>query len=873
MTRQRPPRFASALLDRVLPKGTVGRSIRGDLDQEFSERRAKRRSAGVWYVVEALKLTIRYGLGRSSRSISTQHMPYGAHRVRSLVDSIGNDLAHGIRLLRRKPLIAVVSILTLGLGIGVNAAVFAVVDSILIRPLPFTNPDRVARVFAHDPGTGDRYQPATVYEYEHYREHTTAFEDLAAYSIAPRHLMDGATDPRTLSIGRATWNLFDVLGVTPVLGRAFREADSRSGERVALLTYGFWRATYGGTPSALGHTIAIGQEPYTVIGVLPQPFDHPPDLALWRPLTDDEYRDDDRELTIVGRLATGATLLTANRELGMVAAGLREQDPERAAAAVHVEPFHQAMVRTVRTPLLTIWAAVGCVLLIACTNLAGIQLAHQTARQAELAIRTALGAGRGRLARQVLTEGIVMAVPAAAVGIAAGYVALAILLGLVPGDMPRLVEVRLDLRVTIAMLALALVSAGAVGIIPAWRVTRSSLRAHGVGTQHRTTRPAMQYGLVAGQLAVSTVLAVGAALLLDSFSRQMDFDRGFESSNLLAVTVDPLDDFGSASSGLEFLERLIARVEAIPAVTDATMASTSPMNPLGFRARVSVPGITGDRNRVNVLIKVMFEDLFEVTRTPLLAGRSLAATDQRDTETVMVVNQAFARALGSSDEHAVDRVTESGLGRVRIVGVVRDIQAAASQPVEPTVYVSYRQLRVPGGVLLLRTRAPLETIAPSIRNILREMDPTMPLNRFTSIEEEIGETVAQPRFNALIVGLFAALSILLAAVGAFGVTADVVRRRYHEMGVRHALGATGSQLIWSVFAAGLRMVAVGGTVGLIAAYWMSRLLSSLLFGMQASSVLMAASAVATLAAASLLACYIPSRRCAHVSPVTALRDA
>lgn len=869
----RPPRLPTWLLDRVLPAGTAGRSIRGDLVQEYHERRANRRGAVLWFTVEACKLALRYGV-RPQSGPGPRGRGHGArHRWRAATHAVWIDGRHGVRLLRRKPMMAAVTVLTLALGIGINAAVFAVVDGVLIRPLPFENPDRVVRVFAHDPETGDRFQPATVLEYEQYRGRSRVFDDLAAYSVAPRDLRDGAADTQTLTIGRATRNLFDMLGVSPVVGRSFHEDDTRTDRRVTMLTYRFWRSTYGGRTSVLGRTVEIGEEPYTVIGVLPPGFDHPPNLAVWRPLTGDEYRDDDRELTILGRLTPDVSILEADRELGAIAAGLHGDHPGEAAAEIHVEPFYRAIVRGVRAPLLAIWAAAGCILLIACTNLASLQLAQTAAREHELALRTALGAGRGRLVSQVLTESLIVALPAAAIGIAAGYVAHGLLIATVPGETPRLVEVGFNLRVIVAMVVLAMAGGVAIGLIPAILVGRAGLRDSGVGGRYGRRRPMLQYGLVAGQLAVSTVLAVGAALLLGSFSRQMDFDRGFEPNRLLAVTVDPPGDFASAAAGLEFFEEVVRRVAALPAVETATMASTSPMNPRGFRSTIDMqPAERPSGAGVDAFLKVVFGDFFVVTRTALLAGRTFDSSDQRASESVIIVNRALARALGLGDRQALGRTVTTRLGAARIVGVVRDIQPSAAEPPAPTAYLSYRQVFVPTGVLLARTSGSAASVAPSIRAILREMDPTMPLNRFTTIDEEIGETVAQPRFNALIVAAFAALSIVLAAVGAYGVTSHLVRSRHREMGIRQALGATPGQLTWTVLATGIRVIAIGGMIGLIAAYWLSRLLRSLLFGIDASSAAGAAAAVAALAGATLLAWYIPARRTAQVPPVVALRN-
>ncbi len=803
------------------------------------------------------------------------------------MDTLIQDLRYAVRTLRKSPGFTAVAVTTLALGIGANAAIFSIVDVVLLRSLPFDDPDRIVRVWAADRESGEEFLESTFADIIAFREQNRSFSEVAAFSLAPRYLTDPYGGPSTATVARISGDLFRVLGISPAYGRGFLPEDARSGERVVILSHRIWRGRYGGDPDILGRTISIRQQPYTVVGIMPASYDYPKAAEMWRPFSSQEYQDDDRELQVIARLAPGVTVEQASEDVGLIARGLEELNPDNANITAWVQPMHSMLVRNVRVPLILLLSAVGVVLLIACANIANLLLARKTSREREISVRIALGAGRSRLLRQLLTESLLVALLGGVAGITLGHWVLDFIVSISPADTPRILEVALDGRVIAIMAAVTVLAGVAFGTLPALQASkanfRATLMAGGGGAGATTvTKQRAQRGLVVAEIALSTVMVIGAALLITSFNRQLRLDRGFETERILTVPIHPPGHFESNANVLAFFNDIQSRVRQIPGVESAVMSTTSPMDPLGLRVRVRVQGGAesagsgqgqGRGGRPQALVKMVSTRFFEALGIELIRGRTFTDRDDVNGQQVAVVNEAFSRAfLGDGDIDPVGRVVETYFPDLRIVGVVSDLTPQAGSVQRPTMYLAFNQFPIAGVKLMVRTAGDPLDLAPAIRDLIWERDPTIPLNEISTIERAITATVASPRFNMFLVGLFASLALILAAVGVYGVTSYTVGQRTREIGLRQALGAQEKSLLWMVLGQGVKMAAIGVAIGLLGAFWLSRLIASLLYDVAPTDPVTFATVALILVMVATAACYFPARRALAVDPVEALRS-
>ena len=803
----------------------------------------------------------------ASRKGVTHHRPQ-----RSFMSSLVQDLRFALRSFRKNPAFAVVVIGTFALGIGANAAIFSIVDGVLLRSLPYEQPERIVRVWSANRETGDRFLEATFADVVAFREQNRSFSEVAAFSIAPRDLNDTYGDPSRATVTRLSRGLFGALGVTPELGRDFRAEEFAGTARVVILSNGIWLNRYGADVGILGHTIQLEDEVYAVIGIMPRWYDYPHGSDMWRPFTDTEYQDDDRELHVVARLAEGVSIGQATADVEQIAARVEELNADNENITAWAQPLHAMLVRDARKPLFALLGAVGLVLAIACVNIANLLLAHATAREQEIAVRVALGASRARLVRQLMTETLVLASMGGVAGLVLGRWVLDMIVAIIPSDTPRIFEVALDGRVVAAMAFVTAVASIAFGLFPALQASRPTFvnrireggrTGAGVGKQR------VQRRLVVAEIAISTVMVIGAGLLIATFDRQLHLDRGMLTEHLLTVPVHQTHDgeLGAA----DFFDQLLTRVRQLPSVQAAAMSSTSPMEPRGFRLPVHVRGTpepTGAQPRA--IGKIASPSFFHTAGIRFRAGRSFVEGDATG-ELVTIVNAAFTETFVEPGADPLDRLVDMGNTTLRLVGVVDDVIPEAGAVARPTMYIPFSRSQSPGMTLLVRTSGDPTPLIPAIRNLVWDLDPNIPLDGIATVEQTISATVASPRFNMLMVASFASLALILAAVGIYGVMAHTVAQRNREMGVRLALGASHGAILRQVLHDGFRMAATGVGLGVAGALVLTRLLESLLYGVSPTDPLTFSAVIVTIGMVATIACYIPARRAMRVDPLEALK--
>ncbi|MCH7716533.1 MAG: ABC transporter permease [Gemmatimonadetes bacterium] len=788
------------------------------------------------------------------------------------MNSLVQDLRFALRSFRKKPAFVAVVIGTFALGIGANSAVFSIVDGVLLRSLPYDQPERIVRVWSANRETGDRFLDATFADVVAFREQNHSFSEVAAFSIAPRDLNDTYGNPSRATVTRLSRGLFGALGVVPELGRDFRAEEFESTARVVILSNGIWLNRYGGDAGILSHSIRLEDEVYTVIGIMPRWYDYPHGSDMWRPFTDTEYQDDDRELHVVARLAEGVSIGQATADVEQIAARVEELNADNQNITAWVQPLHAMLVRDAQKPLVVLLGAVGLVLAIACANIANLLLGNATSRQQEIAVRVALGASRARLVRQLMTETLMLASMGCVAGLLLGRWALDMIVAISPSDTPRIFEVALDGRVVTAMALVTAVASVAFGLFPALQASRPTFLnriREGGRTGAGVGRQRVQRRLVVAQIAISTVMVIGAGLLVATFNRQLHLDRGFLTEHLLTVPVHQTHD--SDLGAADFFDQLLARVRQLPSVQAAAMSSTSPMEPRGFGMPVHVHGTpepTGAQPRA--IGKVASPNFFATAGIRFRAGRSFVEGEATG-EVVAIVNAAFAETFFEPGANPLNRLVDMGNTTVRLVGVVDDVIPEAGALARPTMYFPFVRFQVPGMTLLLRTDGDPTPLIPTIRSLVWDLDPNIPLDGIATVEQTIHDTVASPRFNMLMVTSIASLALVIAAVGIYGVMAHTVAQRNREMGVRLALGASHGAILRQVLHDGFRMAATGVGLGVAGALVLTRLLESLLYGVSPTDPFTFSAVIVTIGMVSAIACYVPARRATRVDPLEALR--
>jgi putative ABC transport system permease protein len=811
------------------------------------------------------------------------------------------DLRYAGRLLLRSPGFSLLTILTLALGIGANAAIFSVVNGVLLSPLPYREPERLTAVFSQFPGLGFDHFWVSPPEFLDLRDQATTFAGVGAYTTQDVNL-EGATQPVRAKAAAVSASLFPVLGVDPVRGRVFSpQEDLPNADHVAVLGEGLWRRAFGGDPGVIGRSVRINGTARTVLGVMPQSFDVGGEhVELWMPLGLDPAQPGGRGshyLYLIGRLRSGAGLAQARSELeGLLVRWKRERpdghslDPEQHRLVI--KPLLDEMVGDVRGKVLVLAAAVGLVLLIACLNVANLLLARAEARQREIAIRTALGAQRRRLIRQFLTESVLLALLGGGLGLLLAVLGVRAIVAFNADSIPRIETVGVDGRVIAFTLGLSVLTGLLFGLAPALHSRGATFfAALKQGGQRGTAGTGAQWFrrvLVVSEIALASLLVIGAGLLIKSFWVLQQVRPGFEAHNVLSLQLSlPPASYPEETQPADFYRKLAAQVAALPGVESAaTVAGLPPQRDVNAND-TEFEGIppTKDGPPQNVdYWQFVSRGYLETMRIPLVAGRSFNAGDDHGTPGVVMVNETMAKVFWPGQSPLGRRVRTPGSpGKdnpwLTVVGVVADVkQGGLDQKTGTELY--FLQDQAPeaayGGVrtmyLVARTERDPSSLAAAVRSEIRRLDPSLPISAVRPMEKVLFDSVARPRFVMVMVLLFAAVALLLAAVGTYGVLSYAVAQRTREIGVRMALGAQIGQVLRMILGQGALLAGIGLALGVIGAVALRRILGSLLFGVTATDPLIFTAVAALLAAVSFAACYVPARRAARVDPLVALRS-
>jgi predicted permease len=802
------------------------------------------------------------------------------------------DLRYAFRLLRRKPGFTATAVLTLALGIGANTAVFSVINGVLLRPLPYAEPERLAMLWTDDPRHGLHEEGTSYPNFEDWKSQSRAFDDMAVgtdYTVS----LTGADEPERVRAVAVSANLFTLLGRRPVLGRDFSPADAERRERVVVLSYGLWQRRFGASSDVAGKTVEIDGRSSQVIGVMPRDFFFPNGEAqLWEPVTSFSRWDRVRAKRysdwwhVVGRLRPGATFDEARAEMNAVGRRLEQAyaagaDPDFAGFGVNVVPLdRQVFSPRLRRALWSLLGAVLFVLLIACANLANLMLARGVARGREFAIRAALGARRPRLVLQLLTENAVLAFGAGLLGLALAAVGVKALVAFAPQDVPRMEDVGIDFRVLLFTFGLSLLASILFGLLPAWRVVRTdpneSLKeggrspSGGIGSRTRGM-------LVAAEVALAVVLLAGAGLLIRSFLRVQAVDPGFDPERVLTTKVN-LPASAPNDRASQFYRQAFERVAALPGVESVGAArhiflETHPDVPVYIEGRPqALPG----QGREELTSDEVSAGYFNAMRIPLLKGRFFSEQDGPESPRVALVNETMARRFFPGEDPVGKRFKYGGAGSgspfMTVVGVVGDVrQQGLDRPPLPQYFVPLTQEPAPDAALVVRTTADPLSLAAAVRREIHAADKNVTLSAVTTVERRLEGLNSQRSFQTWLLGLFSAAALALAAIGVYGVISYAVTQRTHELGVRIALGARRRDILRLVVRQGMAFVLVGLVAGALLALWLTPVLSSMLYGVSESDPLTFAGVAALLICAALLACYLPARRAAGIDPMVALR--
>jgi len=793
-----------------------------------------------------------------------------------LLEDCVKDLAHGVRLMRRNPAFTLAAVLSLALGIGANTAIFSVVRAVLLKPLPYSDPGRLALVFESNRRFLARGN-ATLLMYRAWQERNRSFTEIAALARRP-FLLTGVDDAEELEGGLVTPEFFNLLGVRPYRGRFFTAGDNQPGnDRVAVVSYGVWQRHFGRDPRLVGRTVLLKGEPFTIIGITPPDFRFslpamPPFVPegageVWAPLSLEipsaRQIDNKWYLQTIGRLKPGVSVAQAQADLNAIARAVTNGQSSAEVAGLSEETVHG-----VRRLLLVLLGAVGFVLLIACANVAHLQMARAASRGRELAIRAATGASRARILRQLLAESLALAGAGGAAGLALAWWCLDLLVRLGGKDLPRAGEIGIDGTVLAFTLAASLAAGVLFGLAPALQASRTDLNtALKEGMSSAGPRRRWRGLLVAGEIAAALVLLAGASLMLNSLSRLLRTNLGYRTSDILTLRIK-----GNPKGRAEFTRRLLDRVQALPGVEAAGATNSVPMGGslefMGFTAE-GLPRYQGGRFPAPQY-RVVTPEYFRVMGIPLRRGRLFTERDREGAPAVAIVNETIERTyFGGS---AIGRRVSVGEGWIEIVGVVGDIrhEGHAAAPLPEMYYPLYQQ-RIDDLWLAVRSSGDPAKLATAIRGEVKAINPNAPVSDVMTMQERRLESLGASRFLIFLLGVFAAIALALAAAGAYGVMNYTAAQRAHEMGVRMALGASRAGVIWIVMRSALAQVASGAAMGLPLAILAGRLLSAFLYGVKPSDPATLAAALAAVAAIAAGAAWLPARRASRLDPLAALR--
>lgn len=807
------------------------------------------------------------------------------------MSSILRDASHAVRSLAKAPGFSLVVLVTLALGVGANTAIFSVVEGVLLRPFPFRDPDRLVRLWENDRLRGTTREGFSLPDFADVVERSDAFAGIAAFQNNSYTLTDAANEPARVNVTLSSSRLFSLLGVSPMLGRDFGGGDDRPGaDPVAILGHRLWMARFGGAPDIVGGTITLEGVTTAVVGVLPPGIPFPSsetDLYLPLPVTGWGASRGVHGYGVVARLGDGVSLERANANLAAIAKTLEtEFSDDNKGRGMWAQSLYDASVGTFETRLLLLLGAVALVLLVACVNVASLLFARAVARERETAVRVAMGAGRGVLVRQYLTESVLLSLAGGLVGLIAARVGLNAILAVVPEDVPRRANIEINGVVLAFTLAISVGTGLVFGLLPAFHGCTSrgrllsQLREGGRSGEDRV-KQGIRRILAAAEIGLAVALVVGAGLLVHSFWRLVQVDPGFSAEHVVSADVQlPSSrypqDRGTWPVWTEvrgFQNELLRRVRALPGVDSAAIAINTPLDE-GWTSRFTIEGrppvAPGDEDEVSV--RVVSPGYFRTAGVAVLMGRGLEERDERsDASPVVLVNEAFAKRYFVDEDAIGARLNQWGVTR-EIVGVVRDVRFhGLDQPAPPAIYPTFAQAPFSSFSLLVRTREPVEQSYARIRETIWSIDRDLALSRVTTLDDLLAASVAAPRFTMMLFVLFAAIALGLAAVGIYGVMSYSVNQRRHEMGVRMSLGARPWDVLRLVLVEGGWLAGIGIAMGLVLAFFMTRSLKAVLFGVERLDPPTLVVVTALVAAVALAASCVPAVRAARLDPTETLR--
>ena len=812
-----------------------------------------------------------------------------------MFETLLQDIRYGVRMLARHKAFTAIAVITLALGIGANTAIFSVVNELLLRPLPFRDAERIVMLWEVTP-EGRHQNTTSRANFRAWRAQSSSYEHLAAFSDQ-RFNLTGDGEPEELSLQLATTEFFKVLGVDPILGRTFLPEDGEAGKPpVAVLSYGLWQRRFGGQSQVIGQQITLNGIKYSIIGVMPPGFQfhikHRSGTGraaeAWTVLSMPSgpgANEIGRFLSVVARLKAGVSAEQAGAELRTIKARLSDADPQyNKNYSGEVLPLREQFFGNVRRPLWLMLGAVGFVLLIACANVANLLLSLATAREKEIAVRAALGARRGRIVRQLLTESVLLALVGSVLGLGLAWLGIKALVAISPRDLVSLQSVGLNVTVLLWTLGVSLLTGVIFGLAPALHISRlnlnDSLKEGGKSESGQAVGSRrLRNALVVSEIALAVVLLASAGLLIRSFIRLQQVDRGFNTDNILTMVIRlPGARYPEDAQLVAFFNQALEQVRQLPNVRSAGMVNFLPLygglgSATGFHIEGQPAPPPGQGPSCDV--RVADAGYFETMGIRLLRGRNFTQAEQREAKRVILINEALARKHFPNEDpigRRLDVFMFENPTITEIVGIVGNVRYdSLIEESPPAVYFPHPELAYPFMTLVIRTDGDPAAIAPAVQREIRAIDPNQPVSNVRTMNQVMSEWVSRSRFNTLLLGLFAALATLLSAVGIFGVMNYSVALRTREIGLRLAVGAQPRQVLLLILRQGLLLTIVGVGLGLVAAFALTRLLSGLLFGVTAVDATTFTTISVLLVIVSLLACYLPARRAMRIDPLRALR--
>jgi putative ABC transport system permease protein len=800
-----------------------------------------------------------------------------------IMETFLRDIRYGVRSLLKRPGFTAIALIALALGIGANTAIFSLVNAVLLRPLPFAEPDRLVWMWGNIRNGGNRASVSPL-DFLDYRKQNTTFEEFAATFSVPVHLnLTGDGEPERLTAAGVTGNFFRALGATPEFGRTFQLENEKPGsDQVAVLSYGFWQKHFGGDPGIVNKTITLDGRTCQVLGVMPQDFSFP-SAELWVPINFDISPGMKQRkahfLRPIGKLKSGVTLAQAQADTDAIARRLEEQYPDTNTGwNLRLVSLREQLVGNTRPTLFILFGAVGFVLLIACANVANLLLVRAAGRQKEIALRTALGAGRLRIMRQMITESVLLALVGGALGTLLAIWGVDLLVTMSAGSIPPTAHVKIDATVLGFTLLISLLTGVLFGLAPALRTMKLNLsaslkeggRTPGEGAQRNRTRSV----LVILESAIAVVLLIGAGLLIRSLIQLQNITPGFDAHNVLTMRVDlPREKYATTEKTGSFFSQLESRLGGLPGVESVGLVSELPLSGQPNDIPYTVEG------RPPVSIDQAFDDdfrrvnrqYFGALRIPFLRGRNFTEQEVRQSAKVVIISDLLARQVFPNEEPIGKRlILAMGNQAFEIIGIVGDIRhrALESQPAAAMYLPTYE---TPWMNLVIRTKGDPASLSAAVRKEVQGIDPDQPVADVKTMEQWLDTAVAAPRYRTALLGLFALVALVLASTGIYGVMSYSVTQRTHEIGVRMALGARQLDVLKLVVRQGMTLVVVGVGVGLVGAIALTRVMSTLLFGVTAKDPVTFVAVAALLTVVAFVACYLPARRATKVDPLVALR--